>query len=102
MQTECQPAPPFTLHLSPGGTQAYIRGRFLQYFLRRFCDPGRSLPAMSGEAALDLKKFIRDIPDFPKPGILFRDITPLLGAPAAFQEIIRRLAAPYRGEKLDP
>ena len=60
-----------------------------------------SLPAMSGEVALDLKKYIRDIPDFPKPGILFRDITPLLGAPEAFREIIRRLAAPYRGEKLD-
>jgi adenine phosphoribosyltransferase len=56
---------------------------------------------MSGEAALDLKKFIRDIPDFPKPGILFRDITPLLGTPAAFKEIIRRMAAPYRGEKID-
>jgi adenine phosphoribosyltransferase len=56
---------------------------------------------MSGEAALDLKKFIRDIPDFPKPGILFRDITPLLGEPAAFREIIRRMAAPYRAQKLD-
>ena len=56
---------------------------------------------MSGEAALDLKKYIRDIPDFPKPGILFRDITPLLAAPEAFQEIIRRLAAPYQGEKID-
>lgn len=39
---------------------------------------------------LDLKSFIRDIPDFPKPGILFRDITPLLAAPAAFKEAIRR------------
>jgi adenine phosphoribosyltransferase len=56
---------------------------------------------MSGDASLDLKKFIRDIPDFPKPGILFRDITPLLGAPAAFREIIRRMAEPYRNEKLD-
>ncbi len=56
---------------------------------------------MSGETVLDLKKYIRDIPDFPKPGILFRDITPLLGAPAAFREIIRRLAAPYRGERID-
>ncbi|MCE9528818.1 MAG: adenine phosphoribosyltransferase [Planctomycetales bacterium] len=56
---------------------------------------------MSGEAVFDLKKLIRDIPDFPKPGILFRDITPLLASPAAFKEIIRRLAAPYRGEKVD-
>src|SRR5687768_10714810 len=45
---------------------------------------------------LDLKRFIRDIPDFPKPGILFRDITPLLGNPAALREAVRRLADPYR------
>ena len=50
---------------------------------------------------MDLKKFIRDIPDFPKPGILFRDITPLLAAPSAFREIIRRLAEPYRGQRVD-
>lgn len=52
-------------------------------------------------AALDLKQFIRDIPDFPKPGILFRDITPLLANPAAFRETIRRMAEPYRGERVD-
>ena len=56
---------------------------------------------MSGEAALNLKEFIRDIPDFPKPGILFRDITPLLASPTAFKEIIHRLAAPYRNQKID-
>ncbi len=32
-----------------------------------------------------LKKFIRDVPDFPKPGIIFKDITPLLAASGAFQ-----------------
>lgn len=47
-------------------------------------------------AAIDLKSFIRDIPDFPKPGILFRDITPLLAAAEAFRETIRRLAEPFR------
>ncbi len=47
-------------------------------------------------ASLDLKDFIRDVPDFPKPGVLFKDITPLLGDPAAFRETIRRLAAPFR------
>jgi adenine phosphoribosyltransferase len=56
---------------------------------------------MSANLTLNLKDFIRDIPNFPKPGILFRDITPLLAAPAAFREIIHRLAAPYRGEKID-
>src|SRR5689334_22190444 len=52
-------------------------------------------------AAIDLKKFIRDIPDFPKPGILFRDITPLLGDATAFRETIRRLADHYRDRGVD-
>jgi len=56
---------------------------------------------MSAVAPIDLKQFIRDIPDFPKPGILFRDITPLLASPEAFRETIRQLAAPYRGKKID-
>ena len=42
---------------------------------------------------MDLAKYIRDIPDFPKPGILFKDITPLLNDPAAFQEAIDRFLA---------
>jgi adenine phosphoribosyltransferase len=50
---------------------------------------------------LDLKKYIRDIPDFPKPGILFRDITPLLASPDALRECVHRLAAPFRGRKID-
>jgi adenine phosphoribosyltransferase len=37
---------------------------------------------------MDLKAHIRDIPDFPQPGILFRDITPLLGDPDAFRETL--------------
>ncbi len=48
------------------------------------------------KAALDLKQYIRSIPDFPKPGIVFRDITPLLAAPAAFQYAIDALADHYR------
>lgn len=50
---------------------------------------------------LDLKKYIRDIPDFPKPGILFRDITPLLSHPPAFRECVRRMAEHYRDMKID-
>jgi adenine phosphoribosyltransferase len=42
---------------------------------------------------MDLTKFLRDIPDHPKPGILFKDITPLLGSPAAFAAAIEQLAA---------
>jgi adenine phosphoribosyltransferase len=45
---------------------------------------------------MDLKRYIRDVPDFPKPGILFRDITPLLANPAALGEAVRRMAEPYR------
>ncbi len=50
---------------------------------------------------LDLKQFIRDIPDFPQPGILFRDITPLLRHPEAFGEAIRRMARRYGDERID-
>jgi adenine phosphoribosyltransferase len=50
---------------------------------------------------LDLKRYIRDIQDFPKPGILFRDITPLLGSPEALRETIRQLAAPYKGQQVN-
>ncbi|MBX2988798.1 MAG: adenine phosphoribosyltransferase [Bdellovibrionaceae bacterium] len=40
---------------------------------------------------MDLKKLIRDIPDFPRPGILFRDITPLLKDPAALRHVAEKL-----------
>lgn len=50
---------------------------------------------------MDLAKYIRDIPDFPKPGILFKDITPLLAEPKAFQESILLLAEHYQGKKID-
>ncbi len=42
--------------------------------------------------AIDLKTLIRDVPDFPRPGILFRDVTPLMADAAAFRETIDRLA----------
>jgi len=50
---------------------------------------------------MELAHYIREIPDFPKPGILFRDITPLLGSPAALRSAIELLAEPYRGAKID-
>src|SRR5882757_350904 len=46
---------------------------------------------------LDLRAFVRDIPDFPKPGILFRDLTPLMGDGRAFAESIARLAERVSG-----
>jgi len=48
-----------------------------------------------------LKRYIRDVPDFPQPGVLFRDITPLLQSPAAFREVVDRLTAAFRSEKVD-
>ena len=46
---------------------------------------------------MDLRRFIRDIPDFPKPGILFRDITPLLADGRALRWTIDQLGERYRG-----
>ena len=48
-----------------------------------------------------LKRLIRDIPDFPKPGIMFRDITPLLADPAGLALSIELMANPYRGKYID-
>ncbi len=49
----------------------------------------------------DLKSLIRDVPDFPKPGILFRDITTLLQKPEAFRLAIDRLVERFRGDRID-
>ena len=49
----------------------------------------------------DLKASIRTIPDYPKPGILFRDITTLLGDARAFRRAIDELVQPWAGTKID-
>jgi adenine phosphoribosyltransferase len=46
---------------------------------------------------MDLRHYIRDIPDFPKPGIIFKDITPLLANGPAFRWTVDHLAERYRG-----
>lgn len=48
---------------------------------------------------VDLKRFIRDIPDFPQPGILFRDVTPLLKDPAAFRCVVGYLEEVARARR---
>jgi adenine phosphoribosyltransferase len=50
---------------------------------------------------MDLKQWIRDIPDYPKPGILFRDLTPLLAYPPAFRFAVDSFIDRYRGASLD-
>ena len=49
----------------------------------------------------DLAALVRDIADFPKPGIVFKDITPLLADADAFRSAIDGLAAPYRDQRVD-
>jgi adenine phosphoribosyltransferase len=51
-------------------------------------------------ADVDLTRLIRTIPDYPKPGILFRDITTLLKDPAGFQAVVNTLIDRYRGEAI--
>lgn len=48
-----------------------------------------------------LRSQVRDIPDFPRKGVLFRDITPLLKDPKSFREIVARLAAAVKKHKVD-
>ena len=53
------------------------------------------------EQKLRLEKFIRDIPDWPVKGILFRDITPLLGDTEAFCCALDQMAEPFKGRHID-
>jgi adenine phosphoribosyltransferase len=51
--------------------------------------------------SIDLTQHIRDIPDFPKPGIMFRDITPLLSNPEAFGASVDMFAEKYASQPID-
>lgn len=46
---------------------------------------------------IDLMRFVRAVPDFPKPGVMFRDLTPLMGDAVALHDTIEALVAPYIG-----
>src|SRR6266404_5746007 len=48
--------------------------------------------------AEEIKALIRDIPDFPQPGILFRDITPLIGDPRGLAAVVDQIAEPWLGK----
>ena len=58
---------------------------------------------MSSATALEarLASLLRDVPDFPKPGIVFKDITPLLADGAALRDATRAMADPYRDARID-
>jgi adenine phosphoribosyltransferase len=61
-----------------------------------------SVPATTNTHAItDLKRMIREIPDFPKPGILFYDITTLLKEPSGLRSIIDLLTDTLSGQKID-
>ena len=51
--------------------------------------------------AAPLADFIRDVPDFPKKGIIFKEITPLLADRGALAEAVERMAAPFKGAQVD-
>ena len=50
---------------------------------------------------IDFRDYVRDVPDFPTPGILFRDITPLLAAPRRFAAAVEAMAEPFRAKPPD-
>lgn len=56
---------------------------------------------MSDSASIDLREYIRDIPDFPKPGIMFKDITPMLSHPSAFGAVIDGLERHFAGKGIE-
>ncbi len=58
-------------------------------------------PAMQRKPVEDLKKLIREVPDWPKPGILFYDITTLLKNAEGFRRLLDGIAAEYHGKKID-
>lgn len=82
---------------------AFHRG---QGAIRRFrLDPrwlnGLYSPSHRPESFMELKPFIRDVPDFPQPGVVFKDITPLLQDTAAFKYVLDRFNAHFADSGID-
>ena len=74
-----------------GGNKAFILPRWY----------GGAPANLERRRVADLKNLIRTIPDYPKPGILFRDVTTLFGDAQGFKATIVRMAEPWRGEPID-
>ncbi len=64
-------------------------------------DPSMKTSVNSPQLEYDLRQAIRTIPDYPKPGIMFRDITTLLGDARAFRRAVDALVQPWAGSKVD-
>ncbi len=66
-------------------------------------DMAKSIKAIKAikESPVDLKSCIRDIPDFPKEGIIFKDITTLLKDPVAFRNAVDRLIGKFKQQRID-
>ena len=56
---------------------------------------------MDPEVLREIRDAIRTIPDYPKPGVMFRDITTLLGNARVFREVVEQLATPWRATQID-
>jgi len=56
---------------------------------------------MADIEAIDLSRHIRAVPDYPRPGVIFRDVTTLLGNAAALRAAIDRMVAPWRDQRID-
>ena len=74
--------------------------------MTRRVGPFRELAAtgalfMAVPASIDLRDYIRNIPDFPKPGVMFKDITPLLGSSLAFRTAIEQIEQHFQGRDID-
>jgi adenine phosphoribosyltransferase len=57
-------------------------------------------PGHDSTLLADVKARIRDVPDFPEPGVLFKDVTPVLADPHLFGRVVNALAAPFRGRHI--
>jgi adenine phosphoribosyltransferase len=62
--------------------------------------PPLFVPGHDSNLVEDVKARIRDVPDFPKPGVLFKDVTPVLADPHLFGRVVNAMAAPFRGRHI--
>ncbi len=62
--------------------------------------PSPFVPGHDTTLLADVQARIRDVPDFPKPGIVFKDLTPVLADPQLLRRVVDAMAAPFRGQRI--